>query len=227
MLAVKLIVLYLLLAASALAQSSIYAYDCSKLSPASPGCKSYNEMVFASDKQLLSTFQTDITFVCWRPYKDVFFTLSYAQPSYEEFTRVGSTTTYQTPGMLYYVRYKDGVRDDMQYVLGSWKKYTKDGGQPAQFFPSQNSAARSLNGNITADEVGIEYSFSNLSNTKTAYSVSIRRSTLRFVENYMWENPPEKPQKAKAADQSQQSEPTKGSEDITGYCTLITPPLKP
>src|ERR1700681_1382289 len=104
MLAVKLIVLYLLFAAaSALAQSSIYAYDCSKLTSPSPGCKSYNEMVFASDKQLLSIFETDIAFVCFRPSQDVFFTLSYAQPRYEEFTRVGTTTTYQTPGMLYYV----------------------------------------------------------------------------------------------------------------------------
>ena len=182
-------------------------------------------MVFASDKQLLSIFETDIAFVCFRPSQDVFFTLSYAQPRYEEFTRVGTTTTYQTPGMLYYVRYKNGVRDDVQLVFGSWKKYTKDGAQPAQFFPSK--AAGSPNGNISADEVGMEYSFSNLSDTKTAYNVAIRRSTLRFVENYMWENPPEKPKKSKAADQSQQSDSTKGSEDITGYCALFTPPAKP
>jgi hypothetical protein len=226
MLAVKQLSLFLLFATSALAQSSTYAYDCSKLSPASPGCKSYNEMVIANDKQLLSIFQTEnIAFVCFRPYQDVFFTLSYAQPTYEEFTRVGSTTTYQTPGLLYYVRYKDGVRDDMQFVLGSWKKYTKDGGQPAQFFPTQNSVGPK--GNISADEVGIEYTFSNLSNTKTAYNVAIRRSTLRYVENYMWENPPEKSKKTKAADQSQQSEPTKGSEDITGYCASFSLPLKP
>jgi hypothetical protein len=126
--------------------------------------------------------------------------------------------------MLYYVRYKDGVRDDIQFVLGSWKKFTKDG-QAAQFFPAQNSAS-SPKGNISADEVGIEYSYSNLSNTKTDCSVAIRRSTLRFVENYMWDNPPEKPKKNKDAALSQ-SEPTKGSEDITGYCTLITPALKP
>lgn len=95
MLAVKQIVLFVLFATSALAQSSIYAYDCSKLASPSAGCKSYNEMVIASDKQLLATFKTDTTFVCFRPSEDVFFTLSYAQPSYEEFTRVGSTTEYQ------------------------------------------------------------------------------------------------------------------------------------
>jgi hypothetical protein len=223
MLAVKQLCLFLLFAASALAQSSVYAYDCSKLSPASPGCKSYNEMVFASDKQLLSTFQTDITFVCFRPYTDVFFTLSYAQPSYESFTKVGSTTTYQTQGMLYYVRYKDGVRDDVQLVFGLWKKFTKDG-QEAQFFPAPVDSPK---GNISADEVGFEYSFSNLSNTKTYYSAAIRRSTLRFVENYMWDNPPEKPKKTKAADQNQNSQPTKETQDITGYCALFTPPPKP
>jgi len=113
-LAVKQLGLFLLFAATALAQGPPYAYDCSKLSSPSAGCKSYNEMVIANDKQLLSSFRTNITFVCFRPYQDVFFTLSYGPSQYESFTKVASTSEYEAPAILVYVRYKDGVRDDVQ-----------------------------------------------------------------------------------------------------------------
>jgi hypothetical protein len=127
--------------------------------------------------------------------------------------------------MLFYVRYKNGLRDDVQLVVGRWKKSTKDG-QEAEFVPHPN-AVGTAQGIISDDEVALQYSFPNLTNTKTNYNVAIRRSTLRFLETYQWDNPPEKPKKNKDADESQNSQPTKGTEDTAGHCGVFIPSAKP
>src|SRR5947209_17377497 len=102
----KLLAFFVLFAISAFAQSTPYVFECSKLPTPSPGCKSYNEMVVANDKDLLSWLKENSSFVCFRPEEDVFFLLGYSNSSYAEFQQVGSV--YEEMATVYYSRYKNG-----------------------------------------------------------------------------------------------------------------------
>src|SRR5438445_5590158 len=176
-------------------------FDCSKLPEPSAGCKSYNEMVRSGDKALRSTLNSSTTtFVCFRPYEDVFITISYEAPSYNAFVKNEVSKLYETSGLLWYARYKQGVLDDSQVAGGKWKKYLRDGQEPS-FVPDPKSVATSL---ISDSEVVFGYTFQNLSSTKTFYRVDLRRSTLRFVETYQWDNPPRAKIKKGSTDSSEE-----------------------
>lgn len=101
-------------------------------------------MVGSGDKDLLSTLnKNNNTFVCFRPYEDVFLTVSYAVPSYNEFLKNAVSKLFEAYGLLWYARYKQGVQDDSQLAGGKWKKYVRDEPEP-QFMPDPKSAATSV-----------------------------------------------------------------------------------
>jgi hypothetical protein len=61
-------------------------------------------MVVSKDQDLLSTLKNGVTFVCFRPGENVFFTLSYEVPSHDSFVRVESSNAYQAYGLFWYAK---------------------------------------------------------------------------------------------------------------------------
>ena len=200
------------------AQEREYKFDCSKLPIVSLGCNSYNELVKATDKDLLNTMRQDMAVVCFRPDEDVFFTLSHENPGYGSFVKVQSSSAYEAPGYVFYTRYKNGVTDDFQFVFGRWMKLAKDGQKPYFVADPKAEAGASISDN----EVVFSYSFQNLSKTKTSYSVAVRLSTLRFVEKYQWDNPPE-PTNTKKGSKPERNAASLGQTETSGYCASFTP----
>jgi hypothetical protein len=91
---------------------------------------------------------------------------------------------FQATGFVFYSMYKQGVLGSIEVSSGSW---TKVNGEATY---SSTPGGDSAEANISDTEVLFSYVFDNLSNTKTTYSIRIRRSTLRFVEDYQWTTSP-------------------------------------
>lgn len=188
--------------------------DCSLLSAPSPGCRSYNEMVTNSDPELIRVLYSSTSFVCFRPNQDVFFTISYHEPQDDSLfveTKSGSGT-YEQDSVLSYYRFKSGVVDEFQTFSGKWRKFGKAG----QAFFTAAPSAEGGGASVDDTEANVQYGFKNLAGTETAYSVSVRRSTLRFLESYEWGNPA--PPQEESASNARKDSVSKGADDVSGYC---------
>jgi hypothetical protein len=205
----KTALLFVVFLGSVLAQNAAppsatpsYAADCSMVY-APTACRSFNEMVTKKDKDLVSTLASGYTFVCFRSQEDTFVLISYSRPASVLFKKHPTLEYFQREGIVFYDRYKDGVRDDSQMSAGEWAKFDL-ASENASFGPQEKSAPNAPQSTINDAEVGFAYSFSNIAGTKTDYQIQIRRSTLRFVETY---SAPDDPKKG-----------TFSKTTATGYC---------
>src|ERR1039458_5728551 len=154
-----------------------YKADCSIAGPA-PGCKSYNEMVEKNDKDILAILKGSSTFVCFRQGEDTFVVLSYRQPLPTLFHQGAASHVLETFGIVLYRTYTDGVVGFMLPISGRWTKaFTTDS-------PVFTSRKDEIQASVLDAEVSFSYPFKNRSGTTTRYDITIRRSTLRFVETY-------------------------------------------
>ena len=88
----KIVLLLLTLSVFARAQTSSsppsreynVGVDCSTLENA-VGCKSYNEMFIAKDKDLLESFDDDEAYVCFPESFDEFFVIAFSEPLPRDF----------------------------------------------------------------------------------------------------------------------------------------------
>ncbi len=154
-------------------------------------CRSFNEMVEHQAKDLITALSTN-TYVCFRSNADIFFVISLQQ-------RAGSG--YVTP-LVQYKLFKDGILDDSRIAHGDWQK-ALDGS-----YTFRQSKTSEASASVTDDEVHFGYSFKNRKAQVIGYRAQIRRSTLRFSEDY--EYPIE----------------TDGGHDtnhFTGYCEEFAP----
>jgi hypothetical protein len=224
---VKNLILFALVA-SALAQAPQtttptmipYTFDCTTLETPSSGCRSYNEMVTNGDKDLLGILDST-TYVCFRPMEDVFFTMSYSSPDYNLFMKSATSQAYEQFAFFLYARFKGGVVDESQMFSAKWKKFAKDGQTP--IYLSISDPKRASNTSVSDSELSVQYAFTNRSNTNTTYLVTVRRSTLRFLETYEWENKAPSPKRSKGTSQvsDQTLNSPRGSTEFSGRCAYF------
>ena len=178
--------------------------DCTTVD-SSPGCNSFNEMVLKKDKELLDALNgVDITYACFEKSRDSFVMIA-VQPAEEyryQKTRAPSLVTQS--GWMFFQRYNDGVSEGLRLIVGAW---TKGPAVPEYF--SADSSNKEATASFTEDEVTVGFSYENLGKTKTDYTMSIRRSTLRFLETYRFP--------------SENNKTTNSSTD-TGHCALVAKP---
>ena len=191
-----------------------HSVDCAKFN--SPACTSFNEMLSKGDDEISNAIKTDTAFVCFREYEDAFLIISFQQPI-DRLFRISTPNISTQSGMVWYLRFKDGVSDDEQVSGGKWKKL-QIGDTPSISFASE--PGRESSASINDSEVTFSYTFKNLSGTKTEYSLQIRRSTMRFHEIYQWPHQVEEKGKGTKPEPATPSE-AKGSDrsDNSGYCT--------
>ncbi len=160
-----------------------YKYDCTQLSYAAPGCKSYNELIASNDSDIISSLKVSgDAFVCFIPDDDEFFVATFTQPAETDYVpTTARPSRLEAPGFFSYSKFKNGVQDSDNTLFGNWVKF-KNLAVPQTF--SAKDEADQTHANISDSEVAYDASFQNLNNTKTTYALQIRRSTLRFNETY-------------------------------------------
>src|SRR5882762_11174254 len=170
----------LFLASPAIAQEKHYTVNCGKLESPSPGCKSYNDMVTKNDSDVLSQVTADESFVCFRPADDVFFVLSYRFPGPAAFTIKTAGEVNQARGLIFYGRFKEGQREESKLAVGTWLSDT------GMFMAAPKTGPSAT---VIESEITYSYDYQNVKNNTIYYTLRIRKSTLRFAENFSWIEP--------------------------------------
>jgi hypothetical protein len=190
---VKVIVLFLSLILSAAAQQpsssqasappapspKIPTADCTLVDD-SPGCRSFNEMLVSQDKDLTSAFDGSyIVYACFERGADIFRIISISSPNPLLYEKEKSTPIESQKSVAFYQQFKNGVSSDFQIIGGTWKHSPGF----SEFF---NSAPGDQTISVNDAEVAYTDTYENLRKTKTTYTLTIRRSTLRFAQNYRY-----------------------------------------
>jgi hypothetical protein len=158
-----------------------YVADCSG-DRNTRSCTSFNEMIRGNDKHIIQVVSDD-SYVCFKSEEDTFFTIAFHQPH---------NNSLLFPWVAY-EKFTNGVSDTFQLAYGKWNQ---DPNGSYSFSEARAPASKDFNptGNasITQDQVRFSYTFKNLIGSSTDYSVTLRRSTLRFSERIEWTNPKDK-----------------------------------
>jgi hypothetical protein len=143
--------------------------------------------------------------VCFRPGEATFSLFTYNFPASTSFTSSEVKRYKQAPGVVGYSVYKNGVLDDFEIASGLWIQRS-DGEVPT--FSSKRSEKEQAT--INDVEAKFVYKYENRTRTETTYSITIRRSTLRFNEDFEWAEPRPDGRQAIPAPQ--------GGQQDQGYC---------
>jgi|SRR5580700_7812787 hypothetical protein len=192
-----------------------YAFNCTTLQLPSEGCTSYNEMIVKKDQELMEFIDNmDHVYVCFRPMQDVFLFFAFKTPGEAKY-KMGSSGYLEADGQMVYFRYTDGLLEDSKIGNGKWTKFSIKGGPV--FFTRGDGEIKS---SVSDSEFSVSYTFPNLTHKTTNYSASVRRSTLRFSEEYTF------PQTATTSKKGAKQEPPPETDDrlsYAGYCAQIKP----
>jgi hypothetical protein len=173
---------------------------CDKFAEDLPGCKSFNEMLAAQDKDVLRSLAgSDQAYVCFRTGEDVFTIVSFEKTDDLYSFKKTATSIAETSGFPTLTRYKEGVSEDYQPFWGKWRKLASASNETAHFIGG-GSALRPFRVSIDNSEVSVSYQWKNVSNTITTYTLQIRRSTKRGLETL--EAPPPPTDKNKSVSQT-------------------------
>lgn len=186
--------------------------DCTKFRDFLPGCKSFNEMLEAKDKDITGQLSEDNnSYVCFRTDEDVFSIISVQRPALDQFKKVaGKPDVSEMFAFSTVSRYKNGVSQDWRLFTGNWSKptfapvdratYSAHGGSKSVQAVDKSSL------DIDDSEISVVYRWKNLRNTITTYTMKIRRSTHRLLETV--QAPPGLADKDRSVSQS----------TMQGYC---------
>ena len=137
-------------------------------------------MVTSQDKDLTSTLDGSyIAYVCFESDADNFRIISIAPSSAVLYEKEKTNLTETQKGYAFYQQFKNGVNNDFQIIGGTWRRAP---GTSEYFYTEPGDQTISLNDS----ELTYTDTYENLKKTKTHYSLTIRRSTLRFAQNYRY-----------------------------------------
>jgi hypothetical protein len=149
--------------------------DCQRFGSSS-GCKSFNEMVSHGDKGLLDSLANS-AFICFPEDEDTFFIVEFESPDAFRPSKVNPALE-ESWAMASYSKYEHGNLSDVRLWTDNWKRKNKNTNSAR--FESTNDDSTCL---ISPDAIVIGFNFQNLKGAQTNYSLSIRRSTGRYLES--------------------------------------------
>ena len=156
----------------------------------SPGCESFNQMTAAGDSELISQLEKEKqAWVCFRRSEDVFIVVSHFEPKQWWFN---DKPNLMQISPVEYRRFKAGVLDDFQSWSGIWSLERQGVLSTAKFESIlRNGSSSNRRGaedfcDIDSSEVSLSYPFESLNRSTTSYGLTIRESTLRFVESWIY-----------------------------------------
>ena len=157
----------------------------------SKACKSFKQLLDASDKDVLELLSLPTSYVCFRPTEDAFLLFHLEEPTqYMWQTLEGDAkgqTQYASPVLA---EFRDGVVYDTRAVIGAWYRHSPTDKEP--LFKIRSDSPFNDGSTLTIDtaELSVQYPFKNQDGGTTQYSLVIRRSTGRFIETFAVENAP-------------------------------------
>lgn len=146
-------------------------------------CRSFEQLVDANDAALLESIKPT-SYVCFRPKEDVFMVIHYRAPR-PPWTRSENDRQTQS-GFVTFVEYRNGVVSTDRLATGTWSRIDPDRVGPMEPL-FESGAADGSNTPIQIDiqaEINVSYDFQNTTNETIGRSLTIRRSTGRFVERF-------------------------------------------
>lgn len=153
----------------------------------SKACRSFKQLLEAHDNDILDTLSSPTSYVCFRPSEDAFLIFRVRAPYRDLWKQPDDHVGETQPSSETLTEYRDGVLYNVVAGLGYWWRSSPDG-EPE--FTLQNSRIEGLMLAIFPTEISIDYPFKKQNGGTTHYSLTIRRSTGRFIETFAGENTP-------------------------------------
>lgn len=154
-------------------------------------CTSFKQLLEAKDKETLESISSSTSYVCFRPNEDAFliFHVNAPRDNLWETLEAGGEKQF-APQFL--AEFRNGVLYNNTLAFGNWNRYSfgKEVTEPTFTSRSDEGHDDGAIVIIDAGEIAIEYPFKNQNSGTTQYSLTIRRSTGRFIETFSVENTP-------------------------------------
>lgn len=156
--------------------------NCSEAKTAK-ACGSFKQLLDAHDKDILDSLSRKTTYVCLRPNEDAFLIFHVEPPSPYGWRKAedGVGQTQESKSSANLTEYRDGVFYTIKDARAPWYRSSADS-EPLFHSEPTEGMFKGLKVTIDPTEVFINYPFDNQSGGTTKYSLTIRRSTGRFVE---------------------------------------------
>ena len=159
-------------------------------------CRSFQELVAAKDKDLLTEFAHEPQVnICFRPNEDVFFDLWFVEPdtaafplAWQENAKAVLEPRFTMYGQAQFLYYKNGVWDEDHClaVSGKWSSFDKK--TIYRFDGSHKGETGKYEFTIVDSRFIVSESFKNEAGSETTHTFTLQRSTGRFTETYQWES---------------------------------------
>lgn len=150
----------------------------------SKACGSFKQLLNAHDKDVQDILSSPTSYVCFRPKDDAFLVFHSEAPGKEGWQNSddgGEAPIWKSTVTL--IEYRDGVFYSSKISRDYWRRFSPT---DAPIFHSETKDGRlaGLTISIDATEIYVDYPFKNQNGGTTQYSLTIRRSTGRFVETF-------------------------------------------
>lgn len=184
-----------LVALSVASPSTGQDFDCPV---SSAGCASYQELVKAGDEAVI----TDVRYVCFRQFSDEFFVVKAHEPMLYPWSwykwnpkqaEYELKPDQQSPGWVQLQTFQNGVASDStmpnMFVYGKWMTLFR-----ALYYAAtlRSVAGKEVPGSLTIDssQLAISKTYPAQTGKRVTYSLTVQRSTKRFVEQFSVQNSP-------------------------------------
>ena len=142
-------------------------------------CRSFKQLVDAHDADILDRISAPPLYVCFRPDEDSFLMISFREPRKYLWKQAKDSTDETQLAFLRVDEYRDGVSRSFKTADGVWRRYRADT-QPFMEIDMKDG----FKGTVSENELVISYPFKNQEGGMTQHSLSLRRSTGRFMESF-------------------------------------------
>jgi hypothetical protein len=154
-------------------------------------CTSFKQLIDAHDKDMLESISSHTSYVCFRPDEDAFIIFHAEKPRIELWKtsedNLSQVQRLKTVARL--MEYRDGVFYLAKFGSAYWERLAPNE-EPTFHSETTDGRFKGLQMSIDPAEIDIEYPFKNANGGTTQYSLTIRRSTGRFIEKVSSEDTP-------------------------------------
>lgn len=150
-------------------------------------CRSFTQLLESRDADIIAVVKP-AAYVCFRPKEDAFFVVGFDPPP-KNILKERDQSVSQT-GVVQLSEYRNGVSGMLKTAVGEWLTTPPIAGTPGivRFLYSSEGkpyvAEEKLSVSIFPDELNLHVEYRNGSGALTDRSISIRRSTGRFVDTF-------------------------------------------
>jgi len=151
----------------------------------SKACHSFKQLLDAQDKDILHSLSLPPSYVCFRPGEDAFLIVNVEEPRPYGWKKLddNGVEEQQFKSSVKLTEYKEGVFNSIKNGREVWRRSSPDD-EPLFYSEATEGLFKGLKIVVDEAEITIDYPFNNQNGGTTQYSLTIRRSTGRFIEAF-------------------------------------------